>query len=549
MFSYRRNYNKRYENENKYDSSSLSNVYRELIQKPNRSNAQSESRNSSNYKSIPVANYHFIQRSINRSQNKSVSPPNQSIYNYNNNIQNITKNFRESYNPRKLGIDNYYQRELNRNNLGFVPIMNKSNSKRDIFYNNNNNSNNISTYNQKNFYDTIANFGKGGDVKEGENLNKNNNRASDIVYKNYFNDKQNSSFVNYFSRPNQNNQSYYSNNNIKSFDIKNNYYGKKDYYEHLSPNKKINYDNSPLKMTRGYSLKNAFNKNLFFGNKKTDSKIKVEDYFAYTMGGTNGFGSPKTNQDSYVTKVEKNTKNENEYTFGVFDGHGTEGHLVSQAIKQFFINSSFYDYQSKQLVLSIFASLSQLINNSTYFDNVTSGSTAILVHVTNEKLIVANVGDSRAILITRNKELIELSNDHKPELPEEKERIEASGGRVDKIFGMGPYRVWFRGEDYPGLAMSRSIGDKLAHKVGVIDIPEIREYDINDIEPLALILASDGVWEFMPNEEVKNIVLSHIISRNKNFCARDIVERARAIWQKTGYAIDDITCVVAFFTD
>ena len=180
-------------------------------------------------------------------------------------------------------------------------------------------------------------------------------------------------------------------------------YGKKDYYEHLSPNKKINYDNSPLKMTRGYSLKNAFNKNLFFGNKKTDSKIKVEDYFAYTMGGTNGFGSPKTNQDSYVTKVEKNTKNENEYTFGVFDGHGTEGHLVSQAIKQFFINSSFYDYQSKQLVLSIFASLSQLINNSTYFDNVTSGSTAILVHVTNEKLIVANVGDSRAILITRNK--------------------------------------------------------------------------------------------------------------------------------------------------
>ena len=134
-------------------------------------------------------------------------------------------------------------------------------------------------------------------------------------------------------------------------------------------------------------------------------------------------------------------------------------------------------------------------------------------------------------------------------MADEKERIESSGGRIDKIYGMGPYRVWFKDEDYPGLAMSRSIGDKLAHKVGVSDIPEIKEFNISDVEPLAVIVASDGVWEFMSNEEVRNIVMNYVYSKDANNCAKKLVEKARLVWQGTGYAIDDITCVVAFFND
>ena len=118
---------------------------------------------------------------------------------------------------------------------------------------------------------------------------------------------------------------------------------------------------------------------------------------------------------------------------------------------------------------------------------------------------------------------------------------------MDKIYGMGPFRVWFKNEDYPGLAMSRSIGDKLAHKVGVSDIPEIKEFNIDDFEPLAIIVASDGIWEFMPNEDVKNTVMNYSYSKDANMCAKKLVEKARLIWQGTGYAIDDITCVVAFF--
>lgn len=74
-----------------------------------------------------------------------------------------------------------------------------------------------------------------------------------------------------------------------------------------------------------------------------------------------------------------------------------------------------------------------------------------------------------------------LSKDHKPDIPEEKERINISGGRVssyvdiDPMTGVkvpvGPARVYLRYEDYPGLAMSRSLGDLVAHSVGVSNEP------------------------------------------------------------------------------
>ena len=63
------------------------------------------------------------------------------------------------------------------------------------------------------------------------------------------------------------------------------------------------------------------------------------------------------------------------------------------------------------------------------------------------------------------------------------------------------------------------------------------------------MIASDGVWEFMSNDKVKNIILYYSYSKDANTCAKTIVEKARITRKETGYAIDDITCVVAFFSD
>lgn len=59
-------------------------------------------------------------------------------------------------------------------------------------------------------------------------------------------------------------------------------------------------------------------------------------------------------------------------------------------------------------------------------------------------------------------------------------------------------RVWLKHEDIPGLAMSRSFGDSMACRVGVNAIPEIHTYELNP-EDKIIILASDGVWEFLDN--------------------------------------------------
>lgn len=73
----------------------------------------------------------------------------------------------------------------------------------------------------------------------------------------------------------------------------------------------------------------------------------------------------------------------------------------------------------------------------------------------------------------------------------------------NKLIGkeVGPARVWIKDHDIPGLAMSRSLGDYVAQSVGVIPEPEIILYDIK-IDDRVIIIASDGVWEFMSNEQV-----------------------------------------------
>ena len=108
-----------------------------------------------------------------------------------------------------------------------------------------------------------------------------------------------------------------------------------------------------------------------------------------------------------------------------------------------------------------------------------------------------------------------LTRDHKPNDPTECQRIVQAGGRVDSYRDLngnkiGPDRVWLKEEDLPGLAMSRSFGDQVAGTVGVIAEPECREVTLTPDDKV-IVLASDGVWEFMTNEEVANTVYPYFL--------------------------------------
>jgi serine/threonine protein phosphatase PrpC len=139
------------------------------------------------------------------------------------------------------------------------------------------------------------------------------------------------------------------------------------------------------------------------------------------------------------------------------------------------------------------------------------------VYFNGNKLYVANAGDSRSILISSSSsqsqpfEVKQLSRDHKPDLDDEKDRILSMKGRIKSFVDshgapLGPKRVWLPKEDIPGLAMSRSLGDRVAHSVGVSCEAEISEFALNEQSKI-LVLASDGVWEFLSNEEVAGTVI------------------------------------------
>ena len=97
-----------------------------------------------------------------------------------------------------------------------------------------------------------------------------------------------------------------------------------------------------------------------------------------------------------------------------------------------------------------------------------------------------------------------ISQEHKPGYPGERRRIEKQGGRVQQkmtLYGpVGPERVWMKTQDLPGLAVSRSIGDGIAHSIGCTPTPDIRVVDIKS-EHDFLIMASDGLWDVVTNEE------------------------------------------------
>lgn len=58
----------------------------------------------------------------------------------------------------------------------------------------------------------------------------------------------------------------------------------------------------------------------------------------------------------------------------------------------------------------------------------------------------------------------------------------------------------------PGLAMSRSLGDQVAHSVGVSSIPEVKSFIVG-VEDKFVIIGSDGVFEFLSNEDIARIVM------------------------------------------
>ena len=166
------------------------------------------------------------------------------------------------------------------------------------------------------------------------------------------------------------------------------------------------------------------------------------------------------------------------------------------------------------------------------------------------------MGDSRGILIydndnNTNQNIFLLSHDHKPDLPQELARIQSKGGMVDKLtdqYGnkVGPNRVFKAGLTYPGLAMSRSLGDFQAKDCGVIPEPEITEFKVNHNSKY-MVICSDGVWEFLKNEQVRDLGNNHYAKNEVGPFCTNLVQQAVITWEQQDIIRDDITVVCVYF--
>ncbi|XP_059635227.1 probable protein phosphatase 2C 33 [Cornus florida] len=117
--------------------------------------------------------------------------------------------------------------------------------------------------------------------------------------------------------------------------------------------------------------------------------------------------------------------------------------------------------------------------------------------MTGKHLVIANLGDSRAVLCTRGNKnqlvSVQLTVDVKPNLPCEAERIRDCKGRV---FAMDEelevFRVWMPDDNCPGLAMARAFRDFCLKDFGLISIPEVSYRKLTDTDEF-VVLATDGV--------------------------------------------------------
>ena len=251
-------------------------------------------------------------------------------------------------------------------------------------------------------------------------------------------------------------------------------------------------------------------------NALATGRVKNVAYLSQAGKGEDGF--TKVNQDSYlVLQNEYDLKDFN--IFSVMDGHGVNGHLVSRFVTKYFtsffkknkkMNSSnsnedqiFYRLKKNDfdVLKRAYRHAERDIEKNSDIDANFSGTTCVMVFQVGNRILCANVGDSRAIMVKGDK-IIPLSIDQKPDDPEESKRIKENGGEISQYEEdgekSGPFRVWKKGEAYPGIAMSRSIGDFIASKLGVIPEPKFIEEKI-DKDTKFIVVASDGVWGFLDN--------------------------------------------------
>lgn len=234
---------------------------------------------------------------------------------------------------------------------------------------------------------------------------------------------------------------------------------------------------------------------------KTDfsSDCNSNDFFDVAVGEMQGWRAAM--EDEHAVDIAFPASNSDEGLFCVFDGHsGTGGAQLCSSL--FPVESRNHrDSNGRINFHEVFLVVDEKLRVAVKDG---SGCTAVAVHVTPKMITCASVGDSRAVLC-RGGSAVALSEDHKPELSQERERIEAAGGFVkdNRVNGQ--------------LAMSRAMGDFTYKDKSELDktqqlviaVPDVVELARDPAKDSFVVVACDGIFDVLSNEELVEMILKH----------------------------------------
>lgn len=220
---------------------------------------------------------------------------------------------------------------------------------------------------------------------------------------------------------------------------------------------------------------------------------------------------------------------ENYSIFGVINGIGELANLICKNIK-FNIIDYFNDHRNFHLNLTEKINLSNFSNAENFsnfldtlqnkpleqcfsycenkikkakLDHTCNGASVSLLLILNRKIICISVGDCRTILFKKNGEYIIANNLHNATNKEEFSRIQKHGGIFSSDSDEG-ISIHSKNSNKPGINVTRCIGNSSGNKIGINNIPEIKEMPIEEYD--YAIIANNCFWELMPIPETNRII-------------------------------------------
>lgn len=279
---------------------------------------------------------------------------------------------------------------------------------------------------------------------------------------------------------------------------------------------------------------------------------------SYSLPGSDPDRPGKVNQDALFHGIIEDGRN----VFGVMDGHGLKGHVLTRFLGQAFPSilndclchhnlptAELIEYRQKLVDLGMDADQEQYYNPLCQAFHIAqlaamqdpnipagrSGTTCIVGvwNSTQHRIDIAHVGDSRAIWFSQDS-IVPITQETTTQcMPVELARVQQGQGRVDAMGNV------FYGPQ--GIAMTRSLGNAVMLRAGILPTPILLE---KVLSKGTLVLATDGIWDVLSNEQVRDIVMSATLFEDSG---RLLAEAARRKWigdLPIECKVDDITCVI-----